>query len=74
MNHYWELKKRMAPGCEPVQVRHMRDALAPHTHGTCMAGAGGGGFLYVLCKRPHSEKLVKTLLKGIEVSCHLRRF
>ena len=45
LTSYWEQKKLMAPGCEPLLVRLLMDVLAPHVHGQSLAGAGGGGFL-----------------------------
>eukprot|EP00117_Sycon_ciliatum_P037351 scpid49099/ scgid27963/ L-fucose kinase len=52
MSRYWEQKKVMAYGCEPDTVRQFMKALKPHVYGQSMAGAGGGGFMYVLMKEP----------------------
>ena len=65
---YWQLKKQMATGCEPVSVSHMIRVLSPHVLSCCMAGAGGGGFLYVLTKEPNQRLLVEELLAKLEVS------
>lgn len=55
---YWVQKKKMAPGCEPAFVRRMMDAFAPLAYGQSLAGAGGGGFMYVITKAPDAiEKL-----------------
>ncbi|XP_064640542.1 L-fucose kinase-like [Lineus longissimus] len=62
MDENWSLKKSMAPGCEPHLVKQMMEALRPHVLGMCMAGAGGGGFLYVLTRQPYSMALVKSVL------------
>lgn len=70
MDHYWELKKKMAPGCEPVAVSAMMKKLRPFVHGVCLAGAGGGGFMYVLTKQPNSLQLIKEQLSDIEVCMH----
>ncbi|KAL0155972.1 hypothetical protein M9458_050235, partial [Cirrhinus mrigala] len=48
MDTYWQQKKLMAPGCEPVAVRSMMNALQPLSLGQSLAGAGGGGFLFLL--------------------------
>ena len=58
----------MATGCEPVSVSHMIRVLSPHVLSCCMAGAGGGGFLYVLTKEPNQRLLVEELLAKLEVS------
>lgn len=67
MNDYWEQKKRMAPGCEPTAVSEMMTLLRPHVLGLSMAGAGGGGFLYVLTKQPHARAHVEQLLHAFVV-------
>ncbi|XP_032557408.1 L-fucose kinase [Chiroxiphia lanceolata] len=66
LDRYWQQKKVMAPGCEPLAVGHMMDALRPHVHGQCLAGAGGGGFLYVLTKAPRQREALQQLLAGTE--------
>ncbi|NXT74836.1 FUK kinase, partial [Zapornia atra] len=64
LDRYWQQKKCMAPGCEPLAVGRMMDALRPYVYGQCLAGAGGGGFLYVLTKAPRQkEALHQTLTK-----------
>nr|XP_055161144.1 L-fucose kinase isoform X2 [Nyctereutes procyonoides] len=63
---YWEQKKLMAPGCEPLAVRHMMDVLAPHVHGQSLAGAGGGGFLYLLTKEPRQKETLEAVLAKTE--------
>ncbi|XP_029058001.1 L-fucose kinase isoform X7 [Monodon monoceros] len=63
---YWEQKKLMAPGCEPLAVRRMMDALAPHVHGQSLAGAGGGGFLYLLTKEPRQKEALEAVLAKTE--------
>ncbi|XP_066098156.1 L-fucose kinase [Saccopteryx bilineata] len=63
---YWEQKKLMAPGCEPLVVRRMMDVLAPHVHGQSLAGAGGGGFLYLLTREPRQKEALEALLAKTE--------
>ena len=57
----------MAPGCEPLVVRRMMDVLAPHVHGQSLAGAGGGGFLYLLTKEPRQKEALEAVLAKTEV-------
>lgn len=64
---YWEQKKLMAPGCEPLAVRRIMDVLAPHVYGQSLAGAGGGGFLYLLTKEPKQKKALEAVLAKTEV-------
>nr|XP_054309747.1 L-fucose kinase isoform X3 [Pongo pygmaeus] len=66
LTSYWEQKKLMAPGCEPLAVRRMMDVLAPYVHGQSLAGAGGGGFLYLLTKEPQQKEALEAVLAKTE--------
>ncbi|NWI22135.1 FUK kinase, partial [Crypturellus soui] len=66
LNRYWQQKKCMAPGCEPLAVGRLMAALRPHVYGQCLAGAGGGGFLYVLTKAPRQKEALLQVLAKIE--------
>jgi fucokinase len=52
LSTYWQQKKRMAGGAEPLHVTEMIDRLnrAGLIHGCALGGAGGGGFLMVVMK------------------------
>lgn len=64
LSRSWQQKKLMAPGCEPASVRLMMEALRPLVLGQSLAGAGGGGFLYVLTKLPRQrQEVMDTLSK-----------
>uniref|UniRef100_A0A4W3ITY9 L-fucose kinase n=1 Tax=Callorhinchus milii TaxID=7868 RepID=A0A4W3ITY9_CALMI len=67
LNTYWHQKKCMAPGCEPSAVRRMMAALQPHVHGQSLAGAGGGGFLYILTRKPQQKAAIESILAQSEV-------
>uniref|UniRef100_A0A3B4APC6 L-fucose kinase n=1 Tax=Periophthalmus magnuspinnatus TaxID=409849 RepID=A0A3B4APC6_9GOBI len=60
----WQQKKVMAPGCEPASVRLMMEALRPLVLGQSLAGAGGGGFLYILTKLPQQREEVINALNS----------
>ncbi|NWY01788.1 FUK kinase, partial [Nothoprocta ornata] len=66
LNRYWQQKKCMAPGCEPLAVGRLMAALQPHVYGQCLAGAGGGGFLYVLTKAPRQKEALLQILAKTE--------
>ncbi|XP_064315301.1 L-fucose kinase isoform X2 [Phalacrocorax carbo] len=66
LDRYWQQKKCMAPGCEPLAVGRMMDALQPYIYGQCLAGAGGGGFLYVLTKGPQQKEALHQILAKSE--------
>uniref|UniRef100_A0A672QA91 L-fucose kinase n=1 Tax=Sinocyclocheilus grahami TaxID=75366 RepID=A0A672QA91_SINGR len=67
MNTYWQQKKLMAPGCEPAAVRSMMNALQPLSLGQSLAGAGGGGFLFLLTCEPQQKEAVREILTNIQV-------
>ena len=67
MDTYWQQKKTMAPGCEPQVVSQMMTLLKEHTLGCVMAGAGGGGFVYLLMKQPNMADLVHQLIGSLQV-------
>ncbi|KAK7891654.1 hypothetical protein WMY93_023617 [Mugilogobius chulae] len=64
LNRSWQQKKLMAPGCEPASVRLMMEALRPLVLGQSLAGAGGGGFMYVLTKLPRQREEVINALNN----------
>lgn len=57
----------MAPGCEPASVKAMMEALRPLVLGQTLAGAGGGGFLYVLTREPGQREEVLRRLSSTPV-------
>lgn len=64
LDHSWQQKKLMAPGCEPASVRTMMEALRPLVLGQSLAGAGGGGFLYLLTREPRQQEAVLQVLRN----------
>ncbi|XP_036390932.1 L-fucose kinase [Megalops cyprinoides] len=66
LDRYWQQKKVMAPGCEPGAVRTMMNALRPLTLGQSLAGAGGGGFLFLLTREPLQEEKVRQVLNSTQ--------
>uniref|UniRef100_H3ATB4 L-fucose kinase n=1 Tax=Latimeria chalumnae TaxID=7897 RepID=H3ATB4_LATCH len=66
LERYWQQKKCMAPGCEPQAVRRMMRALQPHVYGQSLAGAGGGGFLYLLTRKPRQKEAIQEILANTQ--------
>ncbi|KAM9854214.1 L-fucose kinase isoform 1-T1 [Aulostomus maculatus] len=66
LDRSWQQKKLMAPGCEPVSVRVMMESLRPLVLGQTLAGAGGGGFLYLLTREPHQQQAVLQVLNNMQ--------
>ncbi|XP_052816143.1 L-fucose kinase-like [Mya arenaria] len=66
MDQYWTLKKRMAPGCEPEFVSRLMSAVRSNALGMSMAGAGGGGFMYVLARDQEARTNIKNIIDSME--------
>ncbi|XP_033897198.1 L-fucose kinase isoform X1 [Acipenser ruthenus] len=62
LDRYWQQKKLMARGCEPAALCAMMAALRPLALGQSLAGAGGGGFLYLLTREPRQGDRVRDTL------------
>ena len=52
----------MAPGSIPKEVNELMTLLNPLIYGGCLAGAGGGGFLYILSKEPNCKSKVQAII------------
>ncbi|XP_005937010.1 L-fucose kinase [Haplochromis burtoni] len=65
LDRSWQQKKLMAPGCEPASVHAMMEALRPLVLGQSLAGAGGGGFLYLLTREPRQREAVLQVLNNM---------
>ncbi|XP_052061066.1 L-fucose kinase-like isoform X2 [Mytilus californianus] len=73
LDRYWRMKKIMAPGCETQIISTLMEAVRPFALGICMAGAGGGGFMYVLAQDPLKRDVIKQLIptvKGAEAEVY----
>ena len=68
MDIYWKLKKVMAPGCETECITRLIQLFRPHASGICLAGAGGGGFMYVLAKNAAHKEQIQHLVAQTDVS------
>ena len=42
----------------------MMDMLEPLSYGQALAGAGGGGFMYVIAKEPNAHAKIEALLRS----------
>jgi fucokinase len=60
----WELNKRIDPHSTTPEVEAIRERLAPHMHGAKLLGAGGGGFLLVVCKSARDAREAKRKLEA----------
>jgi D-glycero-alpha-D-manno-heptose-7-phosphate kinase len=62
LHRNWELKKQLASGVSTPEIDTMYQmALQGGATGGKVAGAGGGGFLMVYCRRPDQDNLRENL-------------
>jgi fucokinase len=50
LGEHWALNKRMDPGCTNPFLDDLFAAMEPHIFGGKLAGAGGGGFAFVIAR------------------------
>ncbi len=58
----WELKKAIDPGATNAAIERMLAPLTPHLSGYELAGAGGGGFIFMVARSAQdAQRLRRTL-------------
>lgn len=55
----WELNKRLDPSSSNDEVEALLERVSPHVWGAKLLGAGGGGFLLLICKSIEGAEHVK---------------
>jgi galactokinase/mevalonate kinase-like predicted kinase len=58
----WRLNKQLDPHSSNEKIESLLRALGPHLYGAKLLGAGGGGFLLMVCKSPAAAAKVRSLL------------
>ncbi|CAL4089055.1 unnamed protein product, partial [Meganyctiphanes norvegica] len=73
VGNYWQLKKCVASGGEPLMVTNLMCSLGVHCSGMSLAGAGGGGYMYAIKKHcqplPDDLELCGLAPDHVEVDC-----
>ena len=62
VNQAWLLNKTLDPQTSYPAIERLFSALAPHVYGAKLVGAGGGGFLVAVTRRPGLGELVADLM------------
>ncbi len=64
MNDYWEQKKSLSKGVTNKSINRIcKIAIANGAYGVKLLGAGGGGFVYILCSPKNKKSLIKKFSK-----------
>jgi len=58
----WQLNKQLDPDSSNPQIEALLTQIRPHLHGAKLLGAGGGGFLLLVCKSARDAEQVKHRL------------
>ena len=62
VNEYWMLKKAMDPGSTNERVEYIIARISPWTSAVTLAGAGGGGFMFILAKSKEAKRKILASL------------
>jgi len=63
INVAWRLNKELDPESSNAQIEEILARVGPHIHGAKLLGAGGGGFLLLICHSPRAAAEVRGLLE-----------
>jgi len=58
----WETQKKLDPGVTDDRIESILDRIAPFIVGAKLAGAGGGGFLFIVTRGATETQRVRDLL------------
>jgi galactokinase/mevalonate kinase-like predicted kinase len=70
----WRLNKQLDPNSTTPEIDDMLDRVRPHLHGAKLLGAGGGGFLLMVCKSPTDVGAVRQMLREESPNARARFF
>jgi galactokinase/mevalonate kinase-like predicted kinase len=70
----WKLNKELDPNSTTPEIESLLDQLHPHIQGAKLLGAGGGGFLALVCSSPESLQNARRILNGVEINDRRRFF
>ena len=63
INDYWRDKKLLDAGSTNEKVDDIIDAIRSSASAVTLAGAGGGGFMYILAKTPQKAREIRSFLE-----------
>lgn len=70
----WRLNKELDPNSSTPEIEAMLDQVRPHVFGAKLLGAGGGGFLLMVCKSPADADAVRKMLNADPPNTRARFF
>ncbi|MCP4453032.1 MAG: hypothetical protein GY809_16340 [Planctomycetes bacterium] len=70
----WELNKQLDPNSTNPEVDTLFERVSPFIHGAKLLGAGGGGFMLMVCKSPDHARRCKAELDSAPTNDRARFF
>ncbi len=70
----WELKKAIDPGSTNGQIEALLERIHPYSDGVKLMGAGGGGFLLIVCKSAGDAAALEADLEANPPNARARFF
>lgn len=60
----WQLNKQLDPNSSNDEIESLLERVGPFVYGAKLLGAGGGGFLLMICKSPEDSLSVRRMLEA----------
>jgi len=60
----WQLNKRLDPNSSNDEIEALVARIKPHVFGAKLLGAGGGGFMLMICKSPQDAAAIREMLEA----------
>jgi galactokinase/mevalonate kinase-like predicted kinase len=60
----WQLNKQLDPNSSNDEIELLIERVNPFVYGAKLLGAGGGGFMLMICKSPDDASSVRKMLEG----------
>jgi len=60
----WLLNKRLDPNATSPAIEELFERVRPYTYGAKLLGAGGGGFLLLVCRSTRDAERLRTMLES----------
>lgn len=70
----WECNKRLDHGSSTPAIEEILARIAPHVYGAKLLGAGGGGFLFIVCKGINGKNRILHDLHAHPINDRARLF
>jgi len=60
----WQLNKQLDPNSSSDEIELLFERVRPHIYGAKLLGAGGGGFMLMICKCKEEARCVREMLEA----------